>query len=332
MGNGLENTDNAKVVTIFGGSGFVGRHVVGALAKRGYQIRVAVRRPDLAFHLQPLGNVGQIQSVQANLRYGWSVERAVEGSHIVVNLVGILSQSGRQKFENVQCNGAALIAENCKANDVPLVHVSAIGADADSASQYCSSKGKGEKLVRRLVKSAIILRPSIIFGSGDGFFSKFAELARISPFLPLIGGGQTRFQPVYVGDVAEAVSLAVDGRLDAGKTYELGGSEILTFRQCMELMMHHCERRRSLVTIPWVIARGIAKLTQWIPGAPLTVDQIRILENDNIVSAAANRQGRTLSGMGIKAKTLAAILPIYLVRFRPHGQFSKGALSGVEDA
>lgn len=324
--------NQGKVVTVFGGSGFVGRHVVGALAKRGYQIRVAVRRPDLAFHLQPLGNFGQIQAVQANLRYPWSVKRAIEGSDSVVNLVGILSETGRQKFVDVQCDGAKAIAQCCKADNVPLVHVSAIGADSQSASGYCSSKGNGENEVRKLVKSAIILRPSIIFGVDDGFFNRFAEMARYSPLLPLIGGGKTKFQPVYVGDVAKAVALAVEGKLDAGKVYELGGSEVLSFRQCMELMLLHTGRGNWMVSIPWSVARIIAKLTQWIPYAPVTVDQLEALKNDNVVSAAAMRQRRTLVGMGIEPKTLAAILPNYMVRFRAHGQFSKGPFSNTSDA
>ncbi len=330
--NSHNQINNIKVVTIFGGSGFVGRHVVGALAKRGYQIRVAVRRPDLAFHLQPLGDVGQIQAVQANLRFPWSVERAIEGSDIVINLVGILAETGRQNFQQVQCDGARAIAENCKAENLPLIHVSAIGADPKSGSEYCSTKGKAEKLVQKIVKSAIIMRPSIIFGINDGFFNKFAEMARLSPILPLIGGGKTKFQPVYVGDVAKAIVMAVEGKLKSGTVYELGGNEILSFRQCMELMLHHTGRRNWFIPLPWSVAGLMAKLTQWIPGAPVTVDQIESLKNDKIVSAAAKRQGRTLAGMGIEAKTLAAILPSYLVRFRVHGQFSKGPFSTAEDA
>jgi uncharacterized protein YbjT (DUF2867 family) len=323
--------DGKKLVTVFGGSGFVGRHVVGALAKRGYHIRVAVRRPDLAFHLQPLGNVGQIQAVQANLRYAWSVERAIEGADAVINLVGILAETGKQKFDDVQCRGAGVIAENCKKYKAPLVHVSSIGADPESRSEYCKSKGKGEQRVHEILKSAIILRPSIIFGTDDGFFNKFAEMARISPFLPLIGGGKTLFQPVYVGDVAKAVVLGVEGRLSPGKIYELGGDEVLSFRQCLELMQRHTGRRNMFIHIPWSIAWLIAKLTDWIPWAPMTVDQVRILRQDNIVSELANSQKRTLSGIGINPKSLAAILPTYLVRFRPHGQFSKGPFSEVED-
>ena len=334
MNNDLKSnmTNNAgKVVTVFGGSGFLGRHVVGALTKKGFQVRVGVRRPDLAFHLKPLGDVGQIQSVQANLRFPWSVERAIEGSDAVVNLVGIISETGNQKFQNVQCDGAGAIAQLCKTNNVPLVHLSAIGADAQSKSDYCNSKGRGEALIRKIDKSVIILRPSIIFGINDGFFNKFAKMAKFSPFLPLIGGGKTKFQPVYVGDVAKAVVLGVEGKLSAGKIYELGGSQILTFRQCMELMARITGKKSTFITIPWTMARIIAKLTQWIPGAPVKLDQIKILESDNIVSQNANRQKRNLEGMGIEAKSLAAILPTYLVRFRAHGQFSRGPYSPIEN-
>ena len=325
-----DNIGKMKLVTVFGGSGFVGRHVVNELARRGYQIRVAVRRPDLAFHLQPLGDVGQIQAIQANLRYPWSVERAIKGADIVVNLVGILAQSGKQKFDVVQAEGAGIIAKICKTNNISLVHVSAIGADPKSDSDYCRTKGLGEAMVRKSLKSALIMRPSIIFGTDDGFFNKFGEMAEIFPFLPLIGGGHTKFQPVYVGDVARAVALGVEGKLDGGKIYELGGSEILTFRQCMELLLEQTGRKNWLVHIPWFVARWGAILTGWIPGAPVTADQIKMLRHDNVVSPQAVRQRRTLSGMGIKPKTLAAILPNYLVRFRPNGQFARRPFSRTE--
>lgn len=324
--------NNTKLVTVFGGSGFLGRHVVGALAKKGYKIRVAVRRPDLAYHLQPLGNVGQIQTVQANMRFGWSVERAIEGADVVVNLVGILSETGKQKFHNVQCVGAQSVAEFCKSRNTPLVHMSAIGANPDSASGYCSSKGQAEQQILKIYKSAMILRPSIVFGSDDGFFNKFAGMARFSPLLPLIGGGLTLFQPVYVGDVAKAVVKGVEGNLIGGKIYELGGDEVLSFRQCMELILHQTGRKNGFVHVPWMIAKMVAKLTGWIPGAPITRDQVTMLESDNVVSELAIRQKRTLKGMGIEPVTLAAILPSYLVRFRPSGQFSKGPFSNPEDA
>lgn len=313
----------AKQVVVFGGSGFLGRHVVRALAKRGYRIVVAVRRPDLANHLQPLGNVGQIRAVQANLRYRSSVEQAAKGADVVVNLAGILKQSGRQTFTSVQSVGAQIVADAAKAQGARLVHVSAIGADLASASAYARTKAEAENAALAAVKDAVILRPSIIFGPEDGFFNLFAGMARISPFLPLIGGGNTRFQPVYVGDVAEAVARAVDGKVAGGRIYELGGPEVLTFRQCMELVCKETFRKRLLLPLPWFAARTMARLTGWLPGAPITSDQLILLQSDNVVSADALKARRTLQGIGIKPAHLAAILPSYLARFRPQGQFQR---------
>ncbi len=312
-----------RTVTVFGGSGFVGRHVVSALARRGYRVRAAVRRPDLAGHLRPLGELGQIHAVQANVRIDWSVERAVDGAHAVVNLVGILGESGKQRFDAVHVEGARAIAKAARKAGARLVHMSAIGADRQSASNYARSKGEGEAAVRRAAGQAVIVRPSIVFGPLDDFFNRFAAMAQLSPVLPLIGGGHTRFQPVYVGDVAEAIAGAVDGRLAHGRSYELGGPEIVTFRQCMELMLAEIGRSRALVSIPWPIARLVARLTGWLPGAPITLDQVIMLGQDNIVSAGAIRQKRTLEGIGVTPRTMASVLPSYLVRFRPHGQFSR---------
>ena len=210
-----------KVITVFGGSGFLGRHVTRALAKRGYRVRAAVRRPDLAFHLQPLGDVGQINAIQSNLRYKASVAKAVEGADAAINLVGILFETGKQKFRAVQEQGARNVADACADAGIPLVHVSAIGANANGEAQYARTKAAAENWVRdALGDKAIIMRPSIVFGPEDGFFNKFASMARLSPALPLIGGGETKFQPVYVGDVAEAIAKAIDGDLEGGATYE----------------------------------------------------------------------------------------------------------------
>ncbi|HSO47687.1 MAG TPA: complex I NDUFA9 subunit family protein [Rhizobiaceae bacterium] len=315
--------ENSKTVTVFGGSGFVGRHVVRALAKRGYRVVVAVRRPDLAVHLQPLGNMGQIRAVQANLRYRASVDSAVEGADAVVNLVGILKESGRQKFDAVQAFGARAVAEAARARGARLVHVSAIGANPDSPSLYARTKAEAEAAVLSTVKDAVIFRPSIVFGPEDDFFNRFGSMATISPFLPLIGGGKTRFQPVFVGDVAEAVALAVDGMVAGGKVYELGGPEVVTFRECMEIVRRETDRSPLLVSIPWFIAKAMARLTGWLPGAPVTHDQVLLLQSDNVVSEAAAKSGRTLAGLGIKPHTLAAIVPAYLARFRPQGQFQR---------
>jgi len=312
-----------KLVTVFGGSGFVGRHAVRALAKRGYQVRVACRRPELAGHLQPLGNVGQIQAIQANLRVRWSVDRAVEGASHVVNLVGILFESGRQKFHPVQEFGARAVAEAARAAGAGLTHVSAIGADAHSASIYARTKARGEDAVRETLGEATILRPSIIFGPEDGFFNLFANLARFSPVLPLIGGGHTKFQPVFVGDVAEAIARSVEGKATRGATYELGGPQVLSFRECMELILEITGRKRLLLPMPWAIAQMQAAVLGLLPNPLLTSDQVTLLRSDNVVSEAATSEGRDIGGLGIQPQSAAAVLPSYLWRYRAAGQFTR---------
>jgi uncharacterized protein YbjT (DUF2867 family) len=315
---------SAKLVTVFGGSGFIGRYVVQALVRRGYRIRVAVRRPDLAGHVQPLGMVGQIKPIQANLRYRWSIDRAVEGADAVVNLVGILAEAGRQTFDAVQSFGPRAIGEAARAAGVShVVHNSAIGADNPSTIGYIRSKAEGEAGLHESFPEAIIMRPSIVFGPEDHFFNRFAGMARLSPALPLIGGGRTKFQPVYAGDVGEAIARAVDGNATPGTIYELGGPEVLTFRQCMERMLQITRRRRMLVPVPWAVARLMGRVGEFVPGQPLTRDQVRMLRFDNIVSEEAERENRTLSGLGIEPTAMEVILPGYLTRFRQHGQFTQ---------
>jgi len=309
------------LVTVYGGSGFLGRHLVRALARRNYRIRVAVRRPDLAFHLQPLGRVGQISPVQANLRNPASVDAAARGADVLVNLVGILFERGRQRFTAVHTEGAANVARAAKANGARVVHVSAIGADANSTSQYARSKAAAEALVREIVPEATIMRPSIMFGPEDNFFNLFASLARMSPALPLIGGGATKFQPVFVGDVAQAIAKAVDGETRAGTTYELGGSEVRTFREILEYILKTIERKRLLVPLPFPIAKMQAGLMQFMPTPLLTPDQVELLRTDNVVSAEAASQRRTLEGLGVEPETIEAVVPYYLWRFRKTGQF-----------
>jgi NADH dehydrogenase len=311
------------LVTIFGGSGFLGRHVVRALAKRGYRIRVAVRRPDLAGHLQPLGRVGQIHAVQANLRYQASVEAAARDADVVINLVGILFEHGRQRFDTVHAFGAEAVALAASAFGARLIHVSAIGADERSPSHYARSKATGEKLVLAAVPSAAVLRPSILFGPEDSFFNKFAAIACFSPALPLIGGGHTRFQPIFAGDVAGAVVAAIEGRARTGQAYELGGPEIRSFKDLMHFVLATIERRRLLVPIPFALAKAQASLLQWMPKPPLTPDQVELLRSDNVVSAQAKREGRTLETLGIDPIAMASIVPSYLWRFRKSGQFAK---------
>jgi NADH dehydrogenase len=319
-----DSTSTAKLVTVFGGSGFLGRYLVQALAKRGHRIRVAVRRPDLAGHVQPLGMVGQVKPIQANVRYRWSVDRAVEGADAVVNLVGILAEGGRQTFDAVQAFGPRAIGEASRAAGISnVVHVSAIGADQPSTIGYLRSKAEGEAGIMETVPDAVIMRPSIVFGPEDNFFNRFAAMARMSPALPLIGGGNMRFQPVFAGDVAEAIARAVDGQARPGAIYELGGPEILTFRECMERILDVTKRRRLLVPVPWFAARMMGRVGQHLPGAPITLDQVRMLRFDNVVSADAERDKRTLEGLGITPTALEIVLPTYLTRFRERGQFTR---------
>lgn len=312
------------LVTVFGGSGFVGRHVVRTLVKRGYRIRVAVRRPDLAGFLLPYGYVGQISLVQANLRYRQSVDRAVEGSAFVVNCVGILFESGRNSFDAVQDFGARAVAESARAAGAKLVHVSAIGADVDSASSYARTKGRAEAAIMSNIPDAVILRPSIVFGPEDSFFNKFAGMAQMFPALPLIGGGKTKFQPVHVEDVAQAVALGVDGVIPGGKIYELGGAEVLTFREILEFVLRTTARKRPLVSLPFGIASLLGSVASLVPfiTPPITSDQVELLKHDNVVSDAAIREGRTLEGMGIQPTLLSSVVPSYLVQYRPQGQFT----------
>jgi uncharacterized protein YbjT (DUF2867 family) len=320
-----------QLVTVFGGSGFIGRHLVRSLANAGYRIRVAVRRPDLALFLQPIGNVGQIHAVQANLRYPDSIARAVEGADAVVNLTGILTETGKQTFDAVQAKGARAVAEVVARHGITrFVQMSAIGADANSPSAYARSKAAGEQAALEAVPTAVITRPSIVFGPEDSFFNRFATLARISPVLPMVGDGSTRFQPVFVGDVAAAITRAVQGKATQGAIYELGGPEVKTFRELLEFVLKTTERRRLIVPMPLGVARIQAAVLEGLKYATfgllpeeflLTRDQVSLLESDNMVSPAAQAEGRTLSGLGIAPELIEAIVPAYLERYRSSGQF-----------
>jgi uncharacterized protein YbjT (DUF2867 family) len=311
------------LVTVFGGSGFVGGHVIRALAKRHYRIRVAVRRPELAFHLQPLGRVGQIHPVQANLRHPGSIAAAVRDADVVINLVGILYERGRQRFDAVQTAGAEAVAQAAALHGARLVHMSALGADETSPSAYARSKAAGETAVLAAAPGATVFRPSIIFGPEDDFFNKFAALARMLPALPLVGGGLTRFQPVFAGDVASAFAAAAAGATRPGTTYELGGPEVLSFRELLEYVLATVQRRRLLVPIPFWLAKAEAMLLQLMPKPLLTPDQVELLRRDSIVSEAATRENRTLRGLGIEPTSMQAIVPSYLWRFRRSGQFQR---------
>jgi NADH dehydrogenase len=310
------------LITVYGGSGFLGRHVVRALAKRDYRIRVAVRRPELANFLQPLGRVGQIHAVQANLRTAASVEAAARDASVLINLVGILAEGGKQRFDKVHTFGTEQVALAASAHGARLVHVSAIGADENSPAGYARSKAAAERLALSAQPQAVILRPSIMFGPEDDFFNRFAALARISPVLPLIGGGLTKFQPVFVGDVAKAIADAVDGKLNPGTIYELGGPDVRTFKELMRYVLTTIERKRLLVPLPFFAAKIQAAFLQFVP-PPLTLtgDQVEMLRFDNVVSDAAKSEGRTLPGIGIEPEPIEAIVPSYLWRFRKTGQF-----------
>ena len=308
------------LVTVIGGSGFIGRYVVQRLARAGWQVRVAVRRPNEALFLKTAGDVGQVTPVAANIRDDRSVATAVAGADAVVNLVGILYASGKQSFDAVQAKGAARIAAAAKAAGVRrFVQISAIGADPASDSAYARSKAAGEQAVKLAFPEATILRPSIVFGPEDDFFNRFARMAMMSPGLPLIGGGHTRFQPVFVGDVAAAVERALEGAGTMGKTYELGGPRVYTFRALLEMMLKEIGRCRLLVPLPFPLATLKAAFLQLLPIKLLTVDQVRLLKRDNVVAAGAPG----LQELGVAPTTLESILPTYLDQYRPSGFYSR---------
>jgi NADH dehydrogenase len=308
-----------RLATVFGGSGFIGRYVVRSLARADWLVRAAVRRPDEALFLKVAGVVGQVTPVAANVRDRASVARALAGADAVVNLVGILHESGRQRFQAVQAEGARTVAEEAaRAGATRLVHVSAIGADAASPSAYARTKAEGEAAVRQAFPAATILRPSIVFGPEDNFFNRFGQMALLSPALPLIGGGRTRFQPVYVGDVAAAIVSAIDMLGAAGQLYELGGPQVYSFAELMRRLLDNLGRRRMLVPLPFPIASLMGSVMQYLPNPQLTADQVKLLKRDNVVSEGA----KGLDALGITPTSVEAILPTYLDRFRVHGDYN----------
>lgn len=324
------------LITVFGGSGFVGRYVVRALCKAGFRVRVAVRRPHLAGDLRMPGDVGQVQLAQANVRDLDSVKAAVNGSDGVVNLVGILFESGKQSFEKTQAQGALHVAQAAQASGITrLVHVSAIGADETSKAAYARTKAQAEASVREHVPTATILRPSIVFGAEDQFFNRFAQMATMSPLLPLVGGGRTRFQPVHVADVADAVVAALTRPDAQGQTYELGGPRTYTFRELLDYIQKTADRKRLYLPLPFPVA-GFAGLMAGaifrIPpmvglfgGPPLTAAQVEMLKTDNVVSP--KRPG--FAELGItELETVESVVPSYLYRFRPQGQFTDTGKTG----
>ena len=305
-----------RTVTIFGGSGFVGRYVVQKFAEKGDLIRVAVRNPIAAQFLKPLGEVGQITPLQVSLSSLESLAQVIQGSDVVINLVGILYEKGPQTFEALHVEGARNIAEIATQLKIStLLHMSALGANKDSTSRYASTKARGEEMVLEHFPEAILFRPSVLFGKEDSFLNRFAQMALISPFLPLIGGGKTRFQPVFVGDVAECFLKASLLKEARGKTYELGGPSIYTFKDLMIYLLETIHRKRILCPLPFSLAKALSRVTQFLPVPPLTPDQVMLLKIDNVLSP----QVLTGENLGVQPKSLEALAPLYLARYRPRG-------------
>jgi NADH dehydrogenase len=309
-----------RLITIFGGSGFIGRYVVQRLASQGHLVRVAVRRPNEALFLKPLGDVGQVQVIAANVKNETSVQRAINGADAVVNLVGILHNSGGQTFDALQAEGAARIARVASEAGVQnLVQVSAIGADSESESQYARSKANGEKAVLEAFPAASILRPSVVIGHEDGFFNRFAGLAKLFPVLPL-PGLETKFQPVYVGDVADAIVTCLKGGDNVeGKMFELGGPQVMSMREMLNFMMDHIDVHRPIIPMPLGIAKLEAFFLGFLPNPPLTLDQIKLLQRDNVVTKGVDG----FKALNITPTSIEAVLPKYCEHYKPHGQFSK---------
>lgn len=309
----------SRLVTVFGGSGFIGRYVVQRLAARGDRVRVAVRRPNDAMFLKPLGDVGQVQVMAANLNHEGSVRAAVSGADSVVNLVGVLVSSGSQSFKKLQEDGAIRVAEAAAAAGVKtLVHVSAIGADAESKSQYAATKGAGENGVKAAFPGATLLRPSLVIGIEDGVFNRFAAMANALPVLAL-PGTDTKFQPTYVGDVADAIVRGIDGGKGiAGQTFELGGPEVLSLNDLLERMMDHTTVHRPIMPLPFGLAKLMAFFMGILPTPPLTMDQVELLKSDNVVTKGA----KGFKALGVSPTGIDGILPSYMVQYRPQGQFT----------
>jgi uncharacterized protein YbjT (DUF2867 family) len=311
-----------NLVTVFGGSGFIGTQAVRQLAKAGWRIRVAVRQPNLAYAMRLHGDVGQIDVVQANVRNEPSLRRALEGASAALNLVGVVREAGRQGFQAVHAMGARNVAAAARAEGASrLVQMSALGADLEAASKYARTKAAGEVAAREIYPDAVVVRPSVVFGQQDSFFNRFAAMAQLSPALPLIGGGETRFQPVFVGDVARALTYAVTSPAAAGQTLELGGPAVFSFRQLMALMLAEIDRRRILAPVPFSIAEvlgAVGDFAGMFVAPPITSDQVTQLRSDNLVSGAYPG----LADIGVTPTTLEAVLPTYLYRYRKGGQYA----------
>lgn len=316
--------DPSPLVTVIGGSGFVGRYIAQRLARQGWRVRVACRRPNEALFVRTYGVVGQVEPVQCNIRHEGSMRAVIRGADAVVNCVGVLYEKGRNRFDAVQAEGAGGAARIAAEEGVArFVQISALGADADSESAYARTKAAGEAAVREAFADAVILRPSVIFGPGDGFFERFAAMARYIPLILPIVGADTRFQPVWVVDVAEAAGRAAGGGVVPG-TYELGGPNVYTLRQAVALTLSAAHRRRLVINLPFWLARMQAAVLEWLPVPPLTLDQVKLLQHDNVVSEGA----RTLADIGIEPTAPEGIVESYLVAYRPHGQYQHAEEEG----
>jgi NADH dehydrogenase len=325
---------NKGLVTVFGGSGFLGKHVVRALVAQGYRVRVPMRRPHTGMDLKVIGGVGQVQLMQANLRFEDSVARAVDGADAVINLVAVLYEERKQSFEALHVKGAETVAKAvASAGITNFVHVSAIGADENAESDYARTKGEGETLVKQHVPTVDIIRPSIIFGVEDEFFNRFAAMAQLAPALPLVGGGDTKFQPVYVVDVAEAIAKRIVAG-SSSETYELGGPRIYSFKELLAYMLEVIAKKRFLVPVPWFASNMLGFMGELSGALPfvapfLTRDQVTNLKNDNIVSEDV----KSFAELGITPETVEAIVPTYLVKYRKYGEFHQpGKDSWPEEA
>ena len=322
----MSRNNEGTLVAVIGGTGFLGRQIVRRLAKDGYRIRVTSRRPSRAYDMMPLGNVGQIAIVKADIREEAEVRAAVTGAKIVINLVGILRQSGGRTFEALHADGAGTVARAAaKAGAERLIQISSIGADPKARADYSRTKGEGEAQAREAFPSVTIVRPSIVFGQGDGFFNMFASLMRTAkPAFPLFGGGKTKFQPVFVGDVAEAVAATLADARTRGRTYELGGPAVYTLRELLAFIAKTIERKRFFMPVPLFLLDIFAGLFGWLPFSPITRDQARLMRKDNVVKVGPDAASvGTLADLGVQPSSVEAIVPSYLYAYRPTGQYAE---------
>lgn len=322
----MARNNAATLVTVIGGTGFLGRQIVRRLAKEGYRIRVTTRAPSRAYDMKPLGDVGQIAVVKADIRNEGDVAAAVAGAKIVINTVGILRPSGGRSFDAMHNEGAAIVARcAAKAGAERLIHISSIGADPKARASYSRTKGEGEAQVREAFPTATILRPSVMFGPGDGFFNMFANAIRFAKVaFPVFGGGKTKFQPVFVGDVAEALANALVDERARGRTYELGGPSVYSMKELLTFICATIERKRAFYSIPFFLTEFAAALTGWLPFAPLTLDQARLLRKDNVVKAGPDAASvGTLADLCVQPTSVEAVVPSYLYAYRATGQYAE---------